>query len=463
MFLSIYIGVLTLLISSSYSIETKEHTPILDLPDPFKRNHFQFINNLNDIDHENYTLKFSNYSITKEYNNCSIYEYQPLNFTIDQQLLDDTLTKGLQIIEKVANTEHLTKPEIIDKTNSDSLLRYAFDKFSEFRYINHADFYNPLDNSVRRSQVDDYIHRLHYTGQLFWSYEVDLKLQIKQTSTSLPSYVLGKSSNIKGSIIDDETAKLKYHQDGYYISLTYGDGELCDATGLPRETELQFVCDKDFPKPVNLMDQSLVKEYFDRAARVLWEKEPYICNYKILVGVPALCGLELLSNDHNVALSKRSGELHDYKVLCETDGVNENVKSGYNDEYAVVNLGREFVMMKHPSEKVSDYLIYAKVVDLENDMYLSGLDFNFDKQFTRYIIASGAAYPDYMPPVDGIFSHVYYIEIFDLTGKYIATLKIDPFSSFNLSNKRISELDIVKNWGPNPDYPLGEPLLNDEL
>jgi len=57
--------------------------------------------------------------------------------------------------------------------------------------------------------------------------------------------------------------------------------------------------------------------------------------------------------------------------------------------------------------------------------------------------------------------YTFYIEVFDLVGKYIATLQGQGFDNYKVINTRISELQPIKNWVPNLDSMLPE-LSEDE-
>ena len=174
----------------------------------------------------------------------------------------------------------------------------------------------------------------------------------------MPTYNLGTSTNPYGSITHDKTAKLKYHQDGYYLSLTYDNGSMCQVTGLPRQTELQFVCDKTYFKEIF----DVQPDHEDLAARIMWVNEQYTCNYQILVGVPALCDLELFSNENKKFITKQQNKLHDYKVLCVNESGNEISSNIHNLDFQPLHIGREFILMKHPSKHVNDYLIYTNIL-----------------------------------------------------------------------------------------------------
>ncbi|GMM41210.1 hypothetical protein DAHU10_021110 [Hanseniaspora uvarum] len=466
----IWMGVIGIFTFISSGFEIKEDTSILDLPDPFKKNHFQFINTLEDLDTEKYSLKYSNYSITKEYNNCSIYEFESNEITINQDILDDTLAKALEIIERVANTEQFEALNIMNKIEPDPKKFHLIDTVSSYVYVNFIKFFSAIDNAIKETPVNAFVRRLTYVSQLFWNYEIDLKVQIKQTANYLPSYVLGKSSNIKGSILDDQTAKLKYHIDGYYVSLTYGNGDLCQVTGLHRETELQFVCDKNFFDINNVLFPSEHDslEYEKIAARTLSVTEPYICNYQVLIGVPSLCELELFSNKNSLVSSKQDGKLHDYKVFCESpeeNFINTNaepeLKSLFDDNFQSYHLGKKFVIMKHQSPNISDYLVYTDIVDSSDDIDFSVFDFAVldyiqSHDNSVFIMRLGNTYPGKFNLNKKMNEYTFYIEVFDLVGKYIATLQGQGFDNYKVINTRISELQPIKNWVPNLDSMLPE-------
>eukprot|EP01024_Parvocaulis_polyphysoides_P054215 TRINITY_DN5465_c0_g5_i2.p1 TRINITY_DN5465_c0_g5~~TRINITY_DN5465_c0_g5_i2.p1 ORF type:complete len:332 (-),score=46.63 TRINITY_DN5465_c0_g5_i2:163-1128(-) len=58
-----------------------------------------------------------------------------------------------------------------------------------------------------------------------------------------------------------------------YASLLYDEGELCDLTEQPRQTEVRFVCRPDLP------DKNTIIQI----------KEPATCQYTMIIAIPALC------------------------------------------------------------------------------------------------------------------------------------------------------------------------------
>lgn len=429
----IYINILCTFLNTILATikQVDDQIPILDLLDPFKNNHFSIVSSLDDIEMNNYHLVYTKHGITDDYQNCSIYEHINERVNVDQQFLNDTLTNALEIVDNLTNHQY------IDMTISDSILMHVVDSNSVF-------VRKPTEQSNRDDDNSVFLRRFKYNGQIFWNYYLDLKASIQQSSSSMPTYNLGTSSNMYRSIVHDKTAKLKYHQDGYYLSLTYGNGTMCQVTGLPRQTELQFVCDKQFFKETF----NFQPDHKDLAARIMWVNEQYTCNYQILIGVPSLCDLELFSNDNKKFVTKQQDKLHDYKVFCESKLGNEIASNIYNLDCQPLHIGREFILMKHLSEQVNDYLIYTKIHDTWEDMEFSIFDvFVFGegedklKGFTidlKYMYS-----PDELASKNGTGAFV--IEVFDIMGQYIATLQMNSSGNV-ISNTRLKDLNITTNF-----------------
>lgn len=433
MILSVYITILCTLLNAIFtaSKQVDDQIPILDLLDPFKNNHFSIVNSLDDIKINDYYLVQSKYNITNDYQNCSIYEQITDRVDVDQKFLNDTLTNALEIVD------NLTNHQLTGMTIPDDKLMHVIDSNSVFVRM-------PIEQKDNNKEIPSFLRRFKYNGQIFWNYYLDLKASIQQSSASMPTYNLGTSTNMYGSITQDKTAKLKYHQDGYYLSLTYGNGSLCQVTGLPRQTELQFVCDKKYFKEIF----DFQPDHEDLAARIMWVNEQYTCNYQILVGVPALCGLELFNNEDRKFITKQQNKLHDYKALCESklgNGISTNI---YNLDFQPLHIGREFILMKHPSEHVNDYLIYTNILDSWEDMDFSIFDFivfggGNDKSNEFTIDLKNMYSPDelLLKNGDGVFA----IEVFDIMDQYIATLQISNSSNV-ITNTRLKDLNITNNF-----------------
>lgn len=413
------------------SIEIDDQIPVLDLLDPFKNNYFSIVNSLNDINMNDYHLVQSNYSITNDYQNCSIYEHTNERIYVDQQYLNDTLTDALKIVED------LTYYNDISLTKLNHQLVYPLDSNS---------FFVPRSTDLKNigSDMPIFLRRFQYNGQIFWNYDVDLKASIHQSSSSMPTYNLGTSSNKYGSIIHDKSAKLKYHQDGYYLSLTYDNGSICHVTGLPRQTELQFVCDKSFFKEKSDFDPYRK----DKAARIIWVYEQYTCNYQILIGVPSLCDLDLFNNENKKFITKQQNKIHDYKVLCDLDSDKQISNSIHNLDFQPLPLGRELILMKNPSESVNDYLIYTNILDSWE---------NLDFSIFEFIIFDGGKVKSEKFTIDlkNMYTNeqlisksgdgVFVIEVFDILNQYIATLQLSNSSNV-ITNTRLKDSNVTNNY-----------------
>ncbi|CAI8507695.1 unnamed protein product [Hanseniaspora opuntiae] len=433
MIASAYITILCVFLNAilATSKQIDDQIPILDLPDPFKNNHFSLVSSLDDINMNEYYLLRSKYNITNGYQNCSIYEHINERVDVDQQLLNDTLTNALEIVD------NLTNHQLTGITIPDDKPVLAIDSNSVFARIS-------MGQSSINNDKPSFLRRFKYNGQIFWNYFLDLKASIQQSSSSMPTYNLGTSTNPYGSITHDKTAKLKYHQDGYYLSLTYDNGSMCQVTGLPRQTELQFVCDKTYFKEIF----DVQPDHEDLAARIMWVNEQYTCNYQILVGVPALCDLELFSNENKKFITKQQNKLHDYKVLCVNESGNEISSNIHNLDFQPLHIGREFILMKHPSKHVNDYLIYTNILDSWEGMDFSIFEFivfdeGEDKSMEFTIDLKGMYSADELLSKNG--DGVFAIEVFDIMDQYIATLQINSSGNV-ITNTRLKDLNITNNF-----------------
>lgn len=439
-----------LLLSRSTFSQQKITVPRLDLSDPLNLNKFKFhfvnenISELSDdiqtdLKH-NYELIHNNYKVSEEYDKCMIYKEKDrfLNDgAYDPRFLDDviadSLKRGLEIVDNTTDTselEHLL-PENID-----------------------VDFLLPIDDQqgfIKSKSLPEHkwYKILNYKAP-FWQYRLTQDFNFIQYSDNVATFLLGESES--NSILKDESVQIKYHSDGYYLSVIYGNGSLCDATNLPREVELQFVCDSNFDNENYFVDKKIEEITYTKESRIIWVKEPYICKYQVLIGVPGLCELDLFRNGYNDFMNSAYGK---YEVICQRnadEGPNAFDRV-YNWNFKEISLGREFIYMKSQTERDSDYLIYTNIISSLDGIDFNDLTNNLRRVFVQFIKPYLADTPEdfriFRSVEPNVSNYEYDVEMFDLAGNYVCTFELNLVNHvIKVSNRLIAdEPDLVhKNF-----------------
>ncbi|KAL6927289.1 hypothetical protein ACO0SA_003587 [Hanseniaspora valbyensis] len=433
----------------NFSSQSQTNVPKLDLSDPVNLNKFKlhFINNnISELSSkiqsdltENYDLLYENYKINEFYDDCLIYKETNHNSNINinnstsfEDVIDYSLNKGLLIINNTTNTSEIQ--HLLPKQNKNDFI---------FSLDDHQGFIKS-----KNFPSDKHYKFLSYKAP-FWIYRLTQDLNFIQYSENLPTYLLGESQS--DSILTDPSAQIKFHSEGYYISVTYGNGSLCDATNLPREVELQFVCDSSFDSDTAFISNNYQKNKieFTQGARIMWVKEPYVCKYQVLIGVPGLCEIDLFKNDHySFDQSDDSGF---FQVVCKENNSNNYYKDindigkferVYNWNFDEILLGRQFIFMKSQSETQNDYIIYSNILSSLDELDFNVVTADLRKVFTNYI------QPRLVTPPEDFFvfhsvepnlaNYEFDIEMFDLLGNYACTFEINLVSlAIKVSNKRL--------------------------
>ncbi|XBW38151.1 hypothetical protein QEN19_003747 [Hanseniaspora menglaensis] len=438
--LSFFVIIFTLL--SVVSEQSKPFVHQLDLSDPDKLNTFKirFIDHdINELDYDfneklfkNFSLISENYTVNDFYDGCLI--YQENNHILSEtfkdsisfeHILNDSLNHGLEIIK---NTTDITPfKEFIPENVADNFLIYLDETqgFVKLKTLSESKWYKFLN----------------YKGP-FCQYGLTQGVNIFQYIDSLSPFLLGSAKS--DDILKDPTADIKFHSEGYYISLTYDDGSICDATNLPREVELQYVCDTNFDNNNHFANKKLSSTNYQGTSRIIWVKEPYICKYQVLIGVPGLCDVDLLKSNF---YSFQNSNYGNFEVICKRKANLINTKGSsfdkiYNWDYKEIAIGREFIYMKSESAANNDYLIFTNIVSKMDDLDLKILTKNFRTVFKSYVQPYLATAPTDLKTFNStnpiICNYAYAIEVYDLNGNFFVTFEINLGDyGIKVSNKKL--------------------------
>ncbi|CCH62869.1 hypothetical protein TBLA_0I02110 [Henningerozyma blattae CBS 6284] len=165
---------------------------------------------------------------------------------------------------------------------------------------------------------------------------------------------LQKKNKTKKILTHDDDFQLLYNDFEYYISEIIENGQICDLTGLPRVTEVQYVCGSAFGE-----------------AAIQWVREVKTCAYEAQIAVPALCDLELLSQSKDKKSAKQ--------IYCtnEEKDITINSKQSISDvlpKYSPYFLGHGLYLL-NPHENIPE--LNTSVI-----LYTGDVDLLYDEQTT---------------------------------------------------------------------------------
>lgn len=316
-------------------------------------------------------------------------------------------------------------PDTKTPNNSD----HIFDKKLSVTELENI-YKNSLTNAIKIISEDLKDYCMVYANG-FWTYQYCIGnafTQFHGTPGSPGSlyYTLGRAPLVKGDaqikpkkskkkrdiklLTHDEDFQLLYNDFEYYVSEILDNGQICDLTGLPRITEVQYVCGSAFGR-----------------AAIQWVREVKTCAYEAQISIPALCDLELLSQSRD----KKAAKLiycNNNKVSTSTPASTTNSIIDTLGEYSPYFLGRGFYVL-NPHESASELnrtvLLFTGNVQPVDDKFsvASKLSDYLSKALPVMLFHQAVALPDGTRFREGV-SLEWVTEIVDIKFNHIINLSV---------------------------------------